>query len=120
MRITKVSDMFSVSPQIQYEHVKTIADQGFCTIINHRPDGEAANQPLSKALAKAAKQADILYHHIPFKPGKATQADKDKVKDILKNSDGPILSFCGSGMRARSVYKSVTSTPSLLGKLFGR
>ncbi len=119
MRITKISEQFSVSPQIQYDHVKSIAAQGFKIIINHRPDGEAANQPLSKAIAKAAKQANIAYHHIPFSPGKATQADKDKVRVILNQTDGAILAFCGSGMRARALYKSITRGPSLFSRLFG-
>ena len=55
MRISKLNDDFSAAPQIQYDHVKVIAKQGFKAIVNHRPDGEEAGQPLSKALAKAAK-----------------------------------------------------------------
>jgi len=120
MRISKVSDKFSVSPQIGYEHVKTLANQGFEAIINHRPDGEDAGQPLSKALAKAAKQAGIAYHYIPFKPGRATQADREKFKTVLTNTNGPVLGFCRSGMRARSLYKSCYKSPGLLARLFGR
>ncbi len=120
MRISKISEQFSVSPQIQYEHVKNIAAHGFKAIINCRPDGEAANQPLSKAIAKAAKKGGIIYHHVPFKPGKATQMDKDKVKEILDQTDGQVLAFCGSGMRARSLYKSITRGPGFFERLFGR
>ncbi len=120
MHITKISETFFISPQIQYEHVKTLADKGFKTIINHRPDGESADQPLSKALAKAAKKAGVSYHYIPFKPGKATPVDKEKVKEILDREDGPVLAFCRSGMRARSLHKSITRGPGLLARLFGK
>lgn len=120
MHISKISDNFSTAPQIQYDHVKMIAKQGFAAIINHRPDGEEAGQPLSKALAKAAKQAGIAYHYIPFKPGRASQADRDKFKAVLADTDGPILGFCRSGMRARSLYKSCFKRPGFLARVFGQ
>jgi len=122
MRISRLNDKFAAAPQIQYDHVKEIAKQGYKAIVNHRPDGEEAGQPLSKALAKAAKQAGIAYHYIPFKPGRATQADKDNFKAVLDGTDGPVLGFCRSGMRARSLYKSCSSTSGggFFAKLFGR
>ena len=120
MRISPLNSDFAVSPQISYEDVKAIAKAGFVTVINNRPDGEDTAQPLSKALAKACKQAGIAYYHIPFKPGRATAQDREKFKTALAQSTGPVLAFCRSGMRARGLYKSIHRSPGLLSKLFGR
>lgn len=120
MQINKISDQFSVSPQIGYNDVKSLADAGYTCIINCRPEGEEASQPLSKALLKAAKKADIHYHHIPFKPGRATGEDRARFAAALEQSDGPVLAFCRSGMRAKALHKSLTKGPGLLARLFRR
>lgn len=120
MRISKVSDQFFVSPQIDYNDVKALADAGYKTIINCRPEGEEASQPLSKALNKAAKKANISYHFIPFKPGRATAEDRTNFQAALDQSSGPVLAFCRSGMRARGLYKSMHKGPGLFARLFGK
>jgi len=120
MQITKITDGFSVSPQILFEDIKKLADMGYKTIINNRPDGEDAAQPLSKALAKAAKQAGLAYHHIPFKPGRFTSDDQARFKDVSTQGTGPVLAFCRTGMRARAIHKSVTKQPGFFARLFGR
>ena len=120
MRITKVSDQFSVSPQIDYNDVKTLADAGYTAIINCRPEGEEPSQPLSKALQKAAKKANIAYHFIPFKPGRATAEDRANFQAALDESNGPVLAFCRSGMRARSLHKSLNKGPGFFARLFGK
>lgn len=120
MQITKISDTFFVSPQIQYGDVEKLAAQGFTTIINNRPDGEEASQPLSKALEKAARVADVNYHYIPVRPGRATADDKARFKNILDEAQGPVLAFCRSGMRARGLHRSATRGFGLFARLLGK
>ncbi|PHS76575.1 MAG: TIGR01244 family phosphatase [Robiginitomaculum sp.] len=120
MQISKVNNQFSVSPQINYNDVKTLADAGYTCIINCRPEGEETSQPLSKALLKAAKKAGLHYHHIPFKPGHATGDDRARFTAALEQSEGPVLAFCRSGMRAKSLHKSITKGPGFFARLFGR
>ena len=120
MQISKISDQFSVSPQIDYNDVKTLVDAGYTCIINCRPEGEEASQPLSKALLKTAKKAGIHYHHIPFKPGRATADDRARFSAALEQSGGPVLAFCRSGMRARALHKSITKGSGLFARIFGR
>ncbi|MCF6275359.1 MAG: TIGR01244 family sulfur transferase [Robiginitomaculum sp.] len=120
MQITKINDQFSVSPQIDFSEIKTLADAGYACIINCRPEGEEVSQPLSKALLKAAKKVGLHYHHIPFKPGRATAEDRARFAAALDQSDGPILAFCRSGMRARALHKSITKGPGFFARLFGR
>ncbi len=120
MQITKITDGFSTSTQLAYNHMQKLADAGYETIINNRPDGEDAAQPLSKALKKSAKQAGLKYHHIPFKPGRFTPEDQVKFKKALEQSGGPVLAFCRTGMRAKTIYKSVTNRLGFFARLFGR
>lgn len=120
MHITKINDQFAVSPQIQFADIVRLKESGFCGIINNRPDGESADQPLSKALAKAAKKAGIDYHYIPVRPGRATADDRARFKQIIETTNGPVLAFCRSGARARSLYKSAMGGGGFLAKLFGR
>jgi len=120
MQISKISEQFAVSPQIGYNDVKAAADAGYTCIINCRPEGEETSQPLSKALLKAAKKAGLHYHHIPFKPGRATAEDRARFAAALEQSGGPVLAFCRSGMRARALHKSITKGPGFFARLFGR
>ena len=120
MQITKITDRFAISPQIDFGDVAKLAKQGYVLIINNRPDGEDAAQPLSAALAKAAKKAGIDYVHIPVKPGRASAQDKARFKQCLDEAEGPVLAFCRSGMRAKSLYNAATRGPGLLARLFGK
>ena len=120
MNITKLTNDFAVSPQIDYGDMEKLAKLGYSSVINCRPDGEDATQPLSKALLKAAKKAGLTYHYIPFKPGRATQDDHARFKAALEQSEGPVLAFCRSGMRAKSLYKKVNkSGGGFFKRLFG-
>ncbi|HHL42508.1 MAG TPA: TIGR01244 family phosphatase [Hellea balneolensis] len=120
MQITKITDNFAVSPQIEFGDVAKIKSQGFTAIINNRPDGEAADQPLSQALAKAAKKAGIDYHHIPVRPGRASADDKARFKQVLESTEGPVLAFCRTGTRARLLHKSAMGGGGFFARLFGR
>ncbi len=120
MKIRKINDKFAVAPQIQYKDMSKLAERGFTTVINNRPDGEEASQPTSVALAKAAKKAGLTYHYIPVRPGRATAEDKARFKEVIENSDGPVLAFCRSGARAHSLYHQATKGPGLLARLFGK
>ncbi len=104
MAVSKVTETFSFCPQIMIDDIEDIKADGFTVILNHRPDGEQAGQPTSAALAAEAKTCGIAYHHIPFSPGRATQADVDRVSEILASAKGPTLGFCKSGMRAKGIH----------------
>jgi len=54
MKITILSDRFSVSDQIHSEDLAKLAEQGVELIICNRPDGEAADQPNVNSIAQAA------------------------------------------------------------------
>jgi len=104
MNITTLDKDFSITQQLRHEDVHTLAGKGYKTIINNRPDFEQPGQPLSDDLHAESLKAGLKYHHIPIVPGRATQLDLENFRKALSESDGPVLAFCKSGMRAKAMY----------------
>lgn len=110
MTITKITDTFSVSPQITPEEVAEIAKLGFKTIINNRPDNEGGEgQPKSADIKNAAEKHGLSYYHIPVIPNAIRDEDVEKFKQVLSEAPGPILGFCRTGNRASAMYQKATT-----------
>ena len=95
----KVTDDFSVAPQIGVDDIAAAADQGFALVINNRPDGEAPDQPTSAQMAAAAQAAGVAYVHIPVRGGPNAE-QVQAVEAAIAGADGPVLAFCRSGTRS--------------------
>ncbi len=95
----KVTDGFSVSPQITLADVAIAAEQGFVLLINNRPDGEDPSQPSSAQMQAAAEAAGLGYVHIPVVGG-PTPDQVEQVRQAIDQTDGPVLGFCRSGTRS--------------------
>lgn len=104
--ITQHTDAFATCGQISAADVALLAEQGFRTLINNRPDGEGgAAQPLSEELAKAAEQAGIAFVHLPVVPGQITAEQASAMRDILADAEKPVLAFCRSGARSTNLWQ---------------
>jgi uncharacterized protein (TIGR01244 family) len=95
----KVTDDFSVAPQIALDDVARAKAQGFVLLINNRPDGEAPGQPTSEEVEAAAKAAGIGYAYIPVR-GMPTQEQVEAEHDLLAETSGPVIAYCRSGNRS--------------------
>lgn len=95
----RVTDDFSVSPQIDLGDVAVAAAQGFALVINNRPDGEQPDQPTSAQVEAAAKAAGLAYVHIPV-VGSPTPDQVEANRLAIADADGPVLAFCRSGTRS--------------------
>lgn len=105
LNITKISDNYSTAPQIQPGDVAEIAQLGFKTIINNRPDLEGgAEQPSSEAIAEAAKQHGIHYVYIPVVPNQILASQVDAFGKAFADASKPVLGFCRTGNRASQMY----------------
>ncbi|TNE42688.1 MAG: TIGR01244 family phosphatase [Alphaproteobacteria bacterium] len=100
MDIRTVTPELAVSPQIRAEDLAELAEKGFTTIINVRPDGEAADQPASSQIAEAAKALGLAYHYIPITPGQMTGAEVAAFAEACQEATGPVFAFCRTGTRA--------------------
>lgn len=101
--IRRVTDDFSVAPQLSPEDMATAAAQGFKLIVNNRPDGEAPGQPTSTAMAEAAHAAGLAYVHIPVS-GMARPDQVTAMHAALAEAGGPALAFCRSGTRSITTW----------------
>jgi uncharacterized protein (TIGR01244 family) len=95
----RVTDDLSVAPQISVADVAEAAAQGFKTIINNRPDGEAEDQPSGHEIEAAAKAAGLAYHHLPVRGG-PTPEQVAATEALMGQVAKPVLAFCRSGTRS--------------------
>ena len=104
--VTRISNDFSTSPQLQPEQLAGLAARGFKSVINNRPDGEGGSeQPTSAAIERAAASAGLEYAYLPVVSGKITTGEVETFSRLLKQLPKPILAFCRSGTRAGILYK---------------
>jgi len=105
LTITKISDDYSTSPQITPNDIAEIAQLGFKTIINNRPDLEGgAEQPTSNVLAEVAKQYGLHYVYIPVVPNQIQDSQVDAFSQALSDAPKPVLGFCRTGNRASQMF----------------
>lgn len=104
--IKLIDQHFSITGQISPDDLAEIAQRGFKTIVNFRPDGEGGDsQPASTTLAEKAAGLGLAYVHIPVIPNQIQPDQVDKLNVVLEQQPHPILGFCRTGNRAQSVYQ---------------
>ena len=95
----KVTDEFSVAPQITAADLAEARAQGFVLVINNRPDGEQPGQPTSAAMEAAAREAGLAYAYVPVVGGPGPD-QVEEVRLAIAEAEGPVLAFCRSGTRS--------------------
>lgn len=105
MNIARLSERFFVTGQITPENLSAIAAQGFKSIVNNRPDGEAPDQPRSDDLNRVAADLGLNYVYIPVVSGSISQQDVDEFNGVCNDLQGPILLFCRSGARCTVLWQ---------------
>ncbi|ADZ72677.1 TIGR01244 family sulfur transferase [Polymorphum gilvum] len=104
MDIRKISSSLSVAPQIEVADLAAVAAQGFRTVVNNRPDGEAPGQPGSDAMEAAARALGLAYLYIPVVSGRITDEDIEAFRRALATVEGPVFAYCRSGTRSTCLW----------------
>ncbi|HEY4030447.1 MAG TPA: TIGR01244 family sulfur transferase [Caulobacteraceae bacterium] len=99
----KVTDDFSVAPQIELSDLARAKAEGFVLVINNRPDHEAPGQPTSDEMKAAAEAIGLRYAHIPVRGG-PTREQADEEHRLLAEAGGPVLAWCRSGTRSITTW----------------
>ena len=102
--LRELDDKTLISGQIVPGDVARIKQAGVTMIVNNRPDGEDADQPLSAEIEMAAKAAGIAYRHIPIRRGIGPSDVEAMSEAIADVGDGKMLAFCRSGNRSALVW----------------
>ena len=102
--IRYIDSDYAVAGQLAPEHMKQLADAGFKSVINNRPDGEELAQTPTAQMQAAAEAAGLQYVYLPV--GAAYPAENAAVtlRSELARLPRPILAYCRSGARSQTVY----------------
>lgn len=98
--IRQLDEKVMVSGQVAPHEVAELAAQGVTVLVNNRPDGEEAGQPLAGEIEAAAHAAGIAYRFVPIMRG-IGPADVEAMQEALREAEsGKLLAFCRSGTRS--------------------
>ncbi len=101
-----MSENVGFAGQISPEQVVQVAEKGFKSIINNRPDMEGGpEQPTSAQIEDAARVADVDYVYQPVIAGQITELDVRAFANHFNELPKPILMFCRSGNRSNNLYQ---------------
>lgn len=104
MDIRRLSDEFSVSPQIAIADLPAIWDAGFRTVICNRPDGEDMGQPDVADVEAAARALGFEFAHISADSGKAAMPHAIETRRFLTEAPKPVFAYCRSGTRCTVIW----------------
>jgi sulfide:quinone oxidoreductase len=103
--IIQLEPDIAVAPQLVEADFAEIAAQGFRSVVNNRPDGEAPDQIPNAQAEAAARRHGLAFHYQPVKNGNVT--DDDVVGTFARLMDelpGPILFYCRTGTRCTILW----------------
>lgn len=99
-----LSESVLASPQLTLSDIETAHSLGVTTIVNNRPEGEAADQTSGAAIEFAARTAGMDYVAIPISPGNFGEAEVRAMVDTLDRANGKILAYCRTGTRSTLLW----------------
>lgn len=112
MDIRRLSDVFSVSPQIEISDLSAIWDAGFRTVICNRPDNEDAGQPMVADVEAAARQMGFEFSHISVDFHGPSMQHVTDTRRVLADLPSPVFAYCRSGTRCTVIW-TMMMTPEL-------
>lgn len=104
MDIRRITDEFSVAPQIAAQDVPAIAAAGFRAVICNRPDGEASEQPCCQEIEDAVTAAGLAWRSQPVRTGGVTLEDAEAFAALMDELPKPVLAYCRSGTRCATLW----------------
>lgn len=101
----QIDSDYAVAGQLRPEDMKALADAGFRSVINNRPDGEELSQPSHAVMEAAAKAAGLQYAYIPVGAAFPVEVAAVQLRSTLQALPSPVLGYCRSGARSTTVYQ---------------
>ncbi len=104
MEFRKLTDELTVSPQVSAHDMEAIKAAGFRSVICHRPDGEAPDQPLFAEIRDAAAKAGLEIRYQPIVPGMLSDLDAKEFGALVAELPKPVFAYCRTGTRSASLW----------------
>ncbi|HJV59991.1 MAG TPA: TIGR01244 family sulfur transferase [Albitalea sp.] len=107
--VQPLSPDLSVAPQLGPEAMQALADAGFKSVINNRPDFEGGpGQPTNASIEAAARAAGLAYAFLPVAPGYQSPEEVARFAELLATLPRPTVAFCRTGTRSGKLYRAAT------------
>ena len=108
--VSNLTQSVSVSEQLTLDQVPRLKAQGFATIIDLRPDGEALGQPTAAAVEAVANANHMQFAYVPVPHGEIPDAAVLALQKALDDNRQPVLLYCRSGRRAARTWSLVEAS----------
>src|SRR5437762_12712326 len=109
IQVQQLSDDVCVAPQLGPEAIAALAQAGFKSVINNRPDFDGGpNQPTNSSIEAAAKAAGQAYAFLPVAPNYRSPEEVARFAELMAALPKPILAFCRSGARSGKQFRAAT------------
>lgn len=97
-------DVF-VAPQLVETDFAELAKLGFVSVVNNRPDGEAADQLPSDRAAAVAERHGLNYRYLPVMNMNVIDDDVVEAQArVMERLEGRTLFYCRSGNRCTILW----------------
>ncbi|MBB95233.1 MAG: TIGR01244 family phosphatase [Rhodobacteraceae bacterium] len=100
MDLRKITETYSVSPQIAVEDLPKIAEAGFTRVICNRPDDENPPSHQAEVIAAAARDLGLDFQVLPLTHQTLNAENVLKQRTLIDDAEGPVLAYCASGTRS--------------------
>lgn len=104
MKLTPITDTFTVASQPDESEIATLGALGTSLLINNRPEHEEPGQPESASESAATEAAGLRYRHIPVTGGSITRADVEAFGQAVSEAGGAVVAHCRSGTRSLTLW----------------
>jgi len=99
-----------VAPQLDPAAMAWVAQNGFKSVVNNRPDFEGGpDQPTNAQIEAAARAAGLEYRFLPVAGGYQSPQEIAAMAQLLAELPRPLLAFCRSGARSTRLYSAAQS-----------
>ena len=96
----------SFAGQLYPEQMQQVAERGFKSVINNRPDfEEGPQQPTAVQMQAAAEALGLSYVFQPVVSGAISQEDVETFAKHVNTLPKPVLAFCRTGNRCNNLFQ---------------
>jgi uncharacterized protein (TIGR01244 family) len=104
-----LSDTVAATSQLKPENFSFLRRQRIWRIVDLRPDGEAADQPSSEVMKRAAAAQNMEFAYVPIPHESIPDASVDALTAALQDHGFTVL-YCRSGRRAVRTFALVEAS----------
>lgn len=104
VQTTELENGIHTTGQISEADVSDLAEAGFRTIINNRPNEEEPGQPAYETTEHAARDAGLDYYYIPVTQETLTPEKVARFREVMEEAPRPVLVHCRSGARSTLLW----------------